>query len=297
MQTVEVENVTKTYGSRTVVDRVSFSTASREIFGLIGPNGAGKTTCIRMIMDIIKPDAGEVRLFGQKFTGELKRQIGYLPEERGLYRKRPIVESMVYLATLKGMTAAEARKKAESWLERVNLQAHRHKKIEELSHGMAQIIQFLVTILHEPRVIILDEPFNGLDPVNVRMVKDIILELKEEGRTIMLSTHRMNEVEELCDRIFMINRGQQVLYGDLDEIKSRFRKNSVLLECQGDPGEIVGVRIRRLNSTTLELSLDGDISPQQLLETLVARRIVINRFEVATPSLNDIFIQIAGGRK
>ncbi len=294
MYAVEVNNVSKIYGSRTVVDQVSFNVLSHEIFGMIGPNGAGKTTNIRMIMDVIKPDSGEVRLFGQKMNNDLKNEIGYLPEERGLYRKKPIVESMVYLATLKGMNAAEARLRAEEWLTRVNMQAHKNKKIEELSHGMSQIIQFLVTILHDPKVIILDEPFNGLDPVNVKMVKDIIIELKNQDKAIMLSTHRMNEVEELCDRIFMINKGRNVLYGGINEIKAKYRSNSVLVEYEGQLPEIPGTRINPLKKNSAEIILGEGISHQQILELLISRKVVINKFEIATPSLNDIFIQVAG---
>ena len=294
MYAVEVKNVSKVYGSRTVVDRVSFNVSSHEILGMICPNGAGKTTNIRMIMDVIKPDSGEVLLFGQKFNNELKNEIGYLPEERGLYRKKPILDSMVYLATLKGMNNDEAKARAEEWLARVNMQAHKNKKIEELSHGMAQIIQILVTILHDPKVIILDEPFNGLDPVNVKMVKDIIIELKNKGKAIMLSTHRMNEVEELCDRIFMINKGQNVLYGGINEIKIKYRSNSVMVDFDGEIGELAGARINRMNNHSAEISLGEGVTHQQILEQLVSRKVIINKFEISTPSLNDIFIQVAG---
>lgn len=294
MYAVEVKDVSKSYGSRTIVDKVSFNVSGREIMGMIGPNGAGKTTNIRMIMDIIKPDTGTVAIFGRKFSDKTKNAIGYLPEERGLYRKKTILDSMTYLATLKGMKAPQARHRAEELLETVGMQAHKNKKIEELSHGMGQIVQFLVTIIHDPQVIILDEPFNGLDPVNVKMVKDIILDLKEQGKAIMLSTHRMNEVEELCDRIFMIHRGQNVLYGSLADIKARYRNNSVLIDFNGDPGEIPGVRVRKISSTAFELFLEGGLTPGEILEQLVSRRISINRFEVSTPSLNEIFIQVAG---
>lgn len=296
MNAVEVKNVSKRYGSRTVVDNVSFSVSGGEILGMIGPNGAGKTTNIRMIMDVIKPDFGEVSLFGQKFNNELKSQIGYLPEERGLYRKKPVLGSMVYLATLKGLDNNLARSRAVKWLSRVNMQAHQNKKIEELSHGMAQIIQFLVTILHEPDVIILDEPFNGLDPVNVKMVKDIILELKDRGKAIMLSTHRMNEVEELCDRVFMINKGKNVLYGSIGDIKARYRDNSVVVEFENDfkiPGNY---QIRKIRSHTFEIALENGMTFHQMLASLVSSGAPIVKFEVSTPSLNDIFIRVVGGK-
>jgi ABC-2 type transport system ATP-binding protein len=297
MQAVEVKNVSKKYGNRTVVDDVSFSLSSQEIFGLIGPNGAGKTTCIRMIMDVIKPDTGDVFLFGEKLNNSLKSRIGYLPEERGLYRKKTILESMVYLATLKGLQPDEALVRAEKWLARVSMQGHKNKKIEELSHGMAQIIQILVTILHDPGMIILDEPFNGLDPVNVKMVKEIILDLKSQGKAIVLSTHRMNEVEELCDRVFMINQGRNVLYGGLAEIKARFRSNAISLEYEGALPELKGARINRVNNSRAEIVFESSRSHQQILEELVAAKVTVNRFEIATPTLNDIFIQVVGGQK
>jgi ABC-2 type transport system ATP-binding protein len=297
MQAVEVKNVSKSYSTRKVVDDVSFSVSSREILGLIGPNGAGKTTNIRMIMDIIKPDSGEVLLYGQKFSNDLKDRIGYLPEERGLYRKKPIIESLVYLATLKGIEPGLARTRAEEWLMRVNMQAHKNKKIEELSHGMAQLIQLLTTIIHDPQVMILDEPFNGLDPVNVKMVKDIILDLKNKGKAIILSTHRMNEVEELCDRVFMINKGRSMLYGSLGEVKAKYRNNSVIVEYQGNLGEFGDLRVNRENGHRAELFLKEGMDPQQMLEQLVSRKIRIDKFEVSTPSLNEIFIKVVGGQK
>jgi len=294
---VEVNNVTKRYGNRTVVDDVSFTVSGHEILGIIGPNGAGKTTNIRMVMDVIKPDSGSVLVFGKKFSDDIKDRIGYLPEERGLYRKLHIIDSMVYLATLKGMSTQTAKQHADEWLTRVGFQNYRNRKIEELSHGMAQIVQILVAILHDPQVIILDEPFNGLDPVNVKMVKDMILELKAQGKAIMLSTHRMNEVEELCNRIFMISKGKNVLYGDIDEIKGKFKSDSILLDYDGDIGKIDGVEIKPVKNHTVEIHTHGNLTHQQLLEQLVARKVIINKFEIATPSLNDIFIQVAGAQK
>jgi ABC-2 type transport system ATP-binding protein len=297
MNAVDVKHVSKKYASRTVVDDVSFELSPREIFGLIGPNGAGKTTCIRMIMDVIKPDSGDVFLFGEKFDNNLKSQIGYLPEERGLYRQKTILESMIYLATLKGVRPEVATEKAEAWLTRVNMQAHKTKKIEELSHGMAQIIQILVTILHNPSVIILDEPFNGLDPVNVKMVKEIILELKSQGKSIILSTHRMNEVEELCDRVFMIDQGRGVLYGSLSEIKTRYRSNSVNLDYEGILPELKGMTVKPIANQRAEIVFHSTQTHQQILQELVNQKVVIDRFEISTPTLNDIFIQVAGGKK
>ncbi len=296
MYAVEAKNICKTYAGKSIVNRVSLSVSGREILGLIGPNGAGKTTCIRMIMDVIKPDSGEVIVLGQKFNDKLKNQIGYLPEERGLYRRARIIETIVYLATLKGLEAGQARIRAEEWLSRINMSAHKNKKIDELSHGMAQLIQFVVTVIHDPPVIILDEPFNGLDPVNVQLVKEIILELKNRGKAIMLSTHRMNEVEALCDRVFMINRGQNVLYGEITEIKKKYRDNSALVEFEKLPDSLKGFETRRVNTNTLEVRLPAGMTPQHLLERLVSLHLDISRFELSTPSLNDIFIQVAGGK-
>ena len=294
MAEVELYNVVKSYGDKKVVDDISLSVHSGEIFGLIGPNGAGKTTTIRMVMDIIKPDSGNITIFGESLNNTTKNGIGYLPEERGLYRKRTVIDSLVYLASLKGITRQLAAQKAEELLTRVDMLPHRKKKIQELSRGMEQIIQFLVTIIHNPRLIILDEPFANLDPVNTELIKEIILELRSQGRAIILSTHRMNEIEELCDRIFMISEGRGVLYGELSEIKSRYRNNSVLLECEGNPGNIDGVIKRQDDGSTVELFLDSNTTPQQVLQQLLEQGVIVNRFEVAIPSLNEIFLQVVG---
>ena len=294
MAEVELKNVVKSYGSKKVVDNVSLSVRSGEIFGLIGPNGAGKTTTIRMVMDIIKPDSGDITIFNEKLNDNTKNSVGYLPEERGLYRKRIVMDSLVYLASLKGLTRQQAIKRSEELLTRVDMFQHRKKKIQELSRGMEQIIQFLVTIMHSPMLIILDEPFANLDPVNTELLKEMILELRSKGRAIILSTHRMNEVEELCDRIFMINEGRGVLYGELADIKSRYRANSVLLEYEGNPGNINGVIRRQEENGFLELFLDSNTTPRQILQQLLEKKVTINRFEVATPSLNEIFLQVVG---
>jgi len=294
MSVVEVNHVVKSYDDKAVVNDVSFSVNQGEIFGLIGPNGAGKTTTIRMIMDIVKPDSGEVRILGKRLGEATKNKVGYLPEERGLYRKLSTIDSIVYLASLKGMDKRLARKKAEELLQNVDMLPHKEKKIEELSRGMGQIIQFLVTIIHDPQLVILDEPFAGLDPVNTESLKTMILELKNQGKAIILSTHRMNEVEELSDRILMINVGRAVLYGELAEIKSRYRDNSVLLEFEGELGALEGVTEKRSHKEYVELVLDRKTTPQQLLERLISQGVVVNRFEVSTPPLHDIFLKVVG---
>jgi len=292
MPAVELNNICKSYNDHLVVNNVSFTVAQGEIFGLIGPNGAGKTTTIRMMMDITKPESGEISILGESLNEATKNKIGYLPEERGLYKKITVLGSLVYLASLKGMGNRAARTRAEELLQRVDMLPHQEKKIEELSRGMGQIIQFLVTIIHDPQLLILDEPFAGLDPVNTELLKEMILELRRQGKAIILSTHRMNEVEELCDRILMINKGRSVLYGELAEIKSRYRNNSVLLEFEGELGELDGVAGRHDYDKHVELFLDRETPPQKVLQQLVSRGIRINRFEMSTPSLHEIFLQV-----
>ena len=294
MNTIEANHIHKSYGEKVAVDDLSFTVGQGEIFGIIGPNGAGKTTTIRMLMDIIKPDSGEVKMLGEKMNENAKNKIGYLPEERGLYKKMRVIDSIVYLASLKGMDKDTAEKRAGELLNKMGMLPHQRKKTEELSRGMAQIIQFIVTITHDPQLVILDEPFSGLDPVNTELMKKMFLELKEQGKAVMLSTHQMNQVEELCDRILMINNGQAVLYGDLAQVKSKYQSNSILLEYKGELGTIPGVSEQNLRKGYAELVLDGTATPQQILENLVSKGITITRFEIATPPLNDIFIQIVG---
>lgn len=291
---LEISEITKSFDHTKVVDGISFDVEPGEIFGLIGPNGAGKTTTIRMIMDIIKPDTGRIKVFGNSLSERTKEIIGYLPEERGLYKKLPVLQSLLYIASLKGLERQRASRRADELLERIGMLAHQNKKNEELSRGMSQIVQFLTTIIHEPRLIILDEPFANLDPVNTELIKEIILEQRGQGKSIILSTHRMNEIEELCDRVFMINKGRGVLYGKLSEIKSRYRRNSVFLEYEGELGELKGVASRRDDRGSTELILDKTTTPQAVLEELIRRGLKINRYEVSTPPLNDIFLQVVG---
>ncbi len=294
MLAVEVNHVVKSFADKLAVDDLSFSVAQGEIFGLIGPNGAGKTTTIRMMMDIIKPDSGEVTILGERLKEATKNKLGYLPEERGLYKKLSVLDSIVYLASLKGMDKQSAAEKADELLEKTGMLATKSKKVEALSRGMGQIIQVIVTIIHDPQLVVLDEPFAGLDPVNTELLKGMFLDLRNQGKAVILSTHQMNQIEALCDRILMINNGKNVLYGDLTEIRSRYRGNSVLLDFEGELGEVPGVSEKRQHKGYIELILDGKTTPKQLLERLVGRGIVINRFEVATPSLNEIFLKEVG---
>ncbi|MCL0089062.1 ATP-binding cassette domain-containing protein [Dehalococcoidia bacterium] len=291
-KTVEVCRVHKSFGGKEVVDDISFEVKSGEIFGMVGPNGAGKTTTIRMLMDIIKPDSGGVKILGESLRESTKDRIGYLPEERGLYRRITVAESLEYLARLKSLTPGAAKSGTDNLLHRVGMFQHKDKKIEQLSRGMGQIIQFVATIIHDPDLVILDEPFAGLDPVNREMLKELIRELRQHGKTIILSTHQMNEVEELCDRILMINKGKTVLYGELSEIRSRFRNNSIFLECEGSFDGLAGVTGEKNHGKFVELFLDGKTSSQEVLAQLLARDVTVDRFEVSTPSLNEIFIQV-----
>ena len=292
MNTVEASQISKSFKGIKVVEDVSFTIGQGEVFGMVGPNGAGKTTTIRMLMDIIKPDSGEIKILGEPINEGIKNRIGYLPEERGLYRKLTVSESLSYLAALKNMKRRLARERAEELLKRVNMLPHKDKKTQELSHGMGQLIQFIVTILHDPELVVFDEPFAALDPVNTQLLKELILELRSQGKSVILSTHMMNQVEELCDRILMINKGRAVLYGSLSEIKSRYRNNSVFLECDRLPEGLPGVVGNKNHLKYMELFLDGRTSPQEVLSTLISKGVKVDRFEVSTPSLNEVFIQV-----
>ena len=291
---VNCEHVFKSYGDVVAVNDVSFDVKEGEIFGLIGPNGAGKTTTIRMMMDIIKPDSGYVTIFGEKLGEATKNKIGYLPEERGLYKKLRVIDSIIYLASLKGMDKHSAMEKAEALLNQTGMLHTKKQKIEEMSKGMGQIIQYITTTIHDPQLVILDEPFAALDPVNTELLKDMFLGLRNQGKAVILSTHQMNQVEELCDRILMVNHGRAVLYGDLAEIKSRYKGNSVFIDYKGELGEVPGVTGKRTHRGYIELLLDDRTTPRDVLTYLAKRDIEINRFEAATPSLNEIFVKEAG---
>ena len=291
---VEVKHVVKSYADKVAVDDLSFTIAQGEIFGLIGPNGAGKTTTIKMIMDIIKPDSGDVEILGEKLGDATKDKLGYMPEERGLYKKQRVLDTIIYFATLKGMDPQLAAERANQLLRKTDMLPNARKKIDELSKGMSQIIQFIVTIIHEPQLIVLDEPFGGLDPVNSELIKNILFDLRREGKAIILSTHQMNQIEELCDRILMVNHGRSMLYGHIADIKSKYKNNAVLLNYQGDLGKVPGVVERREHKDNIELMLDGKTTPQQVLKYLLSRGIVVNRFEIATPPLNEIFLKVVG---
>jgi len=297
MSTVEVSHLAKRFGDTQAVSDVSFEVDPGEIFGLLGPNGAGKTTTIRMMLDIFKPDTGTVNLFGGKLDQSKKRRIGYLPEERGLYKDQPLESALVYLATLKGLDENTARSRLKGWLERLELAEHRRKKVQELSKGMQQKAQIIATLLHEPDLIVIDEPFAGLDPVNTRLVKQILDEQQKAGRAIIMSTHQMNQVEALCHRIVLINKGQVVLYGGVDDIKHKFAGNALVIEGQGDFSQIPGVLEARKEDGAWHMSLEIGVDPQVVFRAIAARQdIKIERFELAEASLDDIFVQVVQGK-
>jgi len=295
---LSIENVTKRYEGHTAVDDLSLKIEPGVIYGLLGPNGAGKTTTIRMTMGIIQPDEGKIEIFGESFNESLKEKIGYLPEERGLYRKMKVIDHLVFLASIKGVPGKAAEERAAGWLKRVDLGGWEDKPVEALSKGMQQKIQFISTVIHEPQMVILDEPFTGLDPINTQLLKDIIIEMKKEGRTIILSTHLMDQVEKLCERICLINRGRKVLEGRIADIKMRFSKNMVSLRFSGDAAlleshpevERVGEYGQDLSVTLKEGADPGDVLRYAL------DRGRVDRFEIGEMSLHDIFIAQVGAR-
>ena len=294
--TVSLTGLCKSFGPVEAVTDVSFEVYPAEIFGLLGPNGAGKTTTIRMMLDIYRPDRGQVAVFGGRLDEAKKDRIGYLPEERGLYKDLKLEPTLVYLATLKGLDEATARKRLTGWLQRLDLLDHRHKKIQDLSRGMQQKAQIIATLIHEPDLIVVDEPFSGLDPVNTRLVMGIIEEQRQAGRTIIMSTHQMYQVEALCNRIVLINRGRSVLYGKVDEIKRNFAGNAVVVTGQGDFSQVAGALEARRENGAWHLALAPGVSSQDIFRALALRDDVeVERFEIAEPSLDDIFVSVVQG--
>ena len=293
MSAVELSHIVKSFGLNRAVDDVSFSVDKGEIFGLLGPNGAGKTTCIRILLDIFKPDQGDVSILGGPMTEGKKDRIGYLPEERGLYQDIQLERCLIYLATLKGLSSASARQRVDQYLERFDLADHRHKKLKELSKGMQQKAQLIVTLIHEPEVIIIDEPFSALDPVNTQMVKDLLREERDHGKIILMCTHQMHQVEELCDRLVLIDHGQTILYGTLNEIRHRFASRDLLVSApEGIPATIPGVqKVEPFNGST-RLVLAPGVTPQMVLRELVNLNINLEQFEIAVPTLDEIFIRV-----
>ena len=292
--TVLIDHISKSFGEFTAVNELSLAVYPGRVFGLLGPNGAGKTTTIRMIVNITAPDSGRIELFGQQVTPELQDRIGYLPEERGLYKKMKIGEQVKYFAALKSVDAKEAESRGDRWLQRLKLMEWKNKKASELSKGMQQKVQFLNAIIHEPDLLILDEPFSGLDPVNVEVLKEIILELKASGKTIIFSTHQMEVAEKICDDICLVNRSRKVLEGSIREVKRGFSRNAVALRLVGGESVLQNDQLIshvKRDSDGIEVLLAENASPQTLLKELIAADAVIERFEMIEPSLHDIFIE------
>jgi ABC-2 type transport system ATP-binding protein len=293
MKAIDVKNISKKYGELFAVKDLSFDVPTGTVYGLLGPNGAGKTTTIRMIMNVIIPDQGTIRVLGERMSEKMKARIGYLPEERGLYPKMKVGELLVFLADLKDFRGSEAKDAIDEWLKRFDLLEWKDKKVEELSRGMQQKVQFIATVLHKPELIILDEPFSGLDPVNTKLLKDIMLEMKEEGVTIIFSTHRMEQIEMICDNICLINKARSVLKGNLTEIKRTYGKNMVILEYDGNAGQIKEYpEVEKIDDygKYMEIKLKDQSDPQDLLTSL-AGKVRIDRFEIKEPTLNAIFIE------
>ena len=292
MHSTEVSHIAKSFGNTQAVADVSFAVKRGEIFGLLGPNGSGKTTTLRVMLDVFKPDRGTVSILGGPMTEEKKELIGYMPEERGLYQDMALERCLLYLATLKGVPAAEARKRLAGYLERFDLAAHKGKKVKELSKGMQQKAQIINTILHRPELIVIDEPFTALDPINTQLVKDLMRELRAEGTTIIMSTHQMRQGEELCDRILLIDEGWDVLYGNLEEIRRQYSGHAVLVRVAGELPDLAGLEQVLPHNNATKLMLAEGTSPQDVLQDLMAQGVILEKFEIAIPTLDEIFIRV-----
>jgi ABC-2 type transport system ATP-binding protein len=290
---LEVRNLKKSFGHNDVLKDVSFSVDQGEIFGLLGPNGAGKTTMIRIILNILRQDGGTVKIFGKEFSESIKEKIGYLPEEGGLYKDTTVTESIRYFAALKNRDVPAA--KLTEYLKQFDLYDHADKKVQDLSKGMQRKLMFIIAVVHEPDILILDEPFAGLDPVNRELVKNLLLEYKKRGMTIIMSTHQMDEVERMCDRILMLHHGKRVLYGDLTNIKKKYGF-SVFVDYEGRLPKLAGVEKVADYGSRAELVLSKGTDTQTILKKLAAR-VKINKFEVKTHSLNEIFISVVQNEK
>ncbi len=300
MNVLEVRNIIKKFGDYYANNDISFDVPQGKIFGLLGPNGAGKTTMIRMITNILMPDSGSITLFDQQMNPELQNNIGYLPEERGLYKKVKVLEQLIYFGRLKGLSHSEANKRAKMWLSHLDIADWAGKKVQELSKGMQQKVQFISTIMHDPDFIILDEPFSGFDPVNTELLQKIVIELKEQGKTIILSTHVMHQVEQMCDEMLLIDKGQVVLSGNVSEVKRGFGRNNIFIEFNGSSAvfqKIPGVSIINKTENTVEIAIDKSIiSPPKLIRELV-EKVDIYKFDTKEPSLHEIFIEVVSKKE
>ena len=296
MDAIVLEQVSKSFGEIRAVNDLSVQVPVGSIYGFLGPNGAGKTTTIRMIVNIIRPDSGNISILGNGATTQNKDQIGYMPEERGLYRKMKVSKVLAYFGAIKGLSTSELNSQVPLLLERVGLADWTDKKVEELSRGMHQKLQFAVTTINDPDLVILDEPFSGLDPVNQDLLKDIIIQMRDDGKTIVFSTHVMHEAERLCDFILLINKGKAVLDGRLDEIRLQHKSHDVFVELDGDTSFIRTLPIVKGTESQgrrMVISLATNADPQDLLKVLVGR-VKVQAFEVKTPSLHEIFVKVVG---
>jgi len=295
MHLLQLQNIKKYFATQKAVNDISFNIEQGSIFGLLGPNGAGKTTLLRMITGIFYPDSGEITFNGGKFDPLLDTAgIGYMPEERGLYKKMKIGEQAIYLARLKGLSKKDAERKVKEWFVKFEMQTWWNKKVEDLSKGMQQKLQFVTTVLHEPKLIILDEPFSGLDPVNANVIKEEIFALAKRGSTIIFSTHRMGEVEEICDHIILVNKGKKILDGTVQEIRQQFKENIYEIGATVGPQNVMTHIFKVVNhqKDKLSIKLEYDATPNDVLQFFINQNIPITSFIEVLPSLNDIFIQL-----
>ena len=296
MPAIELSHLIKSFGDLKAVDDVSFAVEKGELFGLLGPNGAGKTTAIRCMLDIFKPDSGTVDILGGPMSEKKKDLIGYMPEERGLYQDIPLDRCLTYLGSLKGLDASQVHERAEEYLQRFDLATSRTKKVKELSKGMQQKAQIIATLLHKPELLIVDEPFSGLDPVNTQLVKDLLREQRDAGVTVLLCSHQMHLVEELCDRIVLIDHGKVLLYGKVSDVRRQFAGNALLVQVQGELPELPGVESREAVNGGFKLHLAPGKQPQDILRQLVEKNVIVERFEHAVPTLDEIFIRVVQGQ-
>ena len=290
---IEVSELCKRFGEVEAVAGVSFTVGAGEIFAVLGPNGAGKTTTIRMTLGLIQPDSGQARLWGQVANQTLYQRIGYLPEERGLYQDVRVLECLTYLASLKGLSRGEARKRALAGLEQLGLAEKAQAKVKALSRGMQQKVQLLATILHRPALIIIDEPFSGLDPLNTRLIKQLMYDLAAQGTTIVMCTHQMQQIEEMADRLMMISKGKRVLYGTVEQVRRQYATGAVWVKATGDLSLVSGIERIEEKNERYELYPAEGVTPQALLHQLATTsEIIVEQFEVALPSLDDIFVRV-----
>jgi ABC-2 type transport system ATP-binding protein len=295
MPVVDLDRISKSYSSKVAVQELSLRIEPGTMYGLLGPNGAGKTSTIRMMVGMTMPDSGTVRLFDEPFRRDHLRRVGYLPEERGLYKRMKVIDQLVFMGQLHGLAAAAAKAQAREWCERMEITESMEKKTQELSKGMQQKIQFIATLLHDPELIIMDEPSSGLDPVNVSLLEQTLLELKSKGRTILFSTHRMEQVEKLCDAICLVDHGRAVLEGTMRAVKSRYARNRVVVEYAGDASFLTDPSITELRESAgrAEFKLRNGANPQALLRAAAAKAEIF-KFELVEPSLEEIFIRTVG---